>query len=82
MPGAPLRVIREDTPEAYVGMAVDLTGKCVLAIPPVPFTLVVTAPGFVEWRSDDADSVPGHHITLRTDERRPLTIVLHREPSP
>jgi len=37
---------------------------------------------FLEWRSDDADSVPEHHVTLRTNERRPLKIVLHRLAAP
>jgi len=80
--GASFRVIREEMPEAYVSMALDLQGKGVLALPPVPFTVVVTAPGFLEWRSDDADSVPEHHVTLRTNERRPLKIVLHRLAAP
>jgi hypothetical protein len=79
---APVCVIREDLPEACVSMALDLQGKGVLALPPVPFTLMVTAPGFLEWRSDDADSVPEHHVTLRTDERRRLKIVLHRLAAP
>lgn len=71
-----VRPIREDSPEWFWACGTDTAGKCVLALPPVPFTLLVTADGFLDWRSDDADAVPEHQIMLRTDERRELTIVL------
>jgi hypothetical protein len=50
MPGAQIRLIREDDPKLDVLIASNRYGKFEFTVPNIPYTLEVSAPGYEGWK--------------------------------
>lgn len=73
---ARLLLYPEDQPDATISTTAREGATFLFALPDRFYTLKVTAPGFSDWSSEDAEDVPTHHLRLDADERRQLVVRL------
>jgi len=78
VPMARVLLYPEDEPDATLSSSVRPDATFVFALPDRYYTLKVTAPSFVDWSSEDADTVPTHHIRLAGGTKRHLVVRLMR----
>ena len=77
--GAPVAkariTLRRNDPESDYSATIPPDGHFVLALPPVPIEMVVTAPGYRTWTYKDAQSI-GNRLILGNSEYRRISIEL------
>lgn len=70
--------LHRDQPEAMYSTSLSADGPFVIALPPVPIEISVTAPGYLHWGYTDPLS-GAKALALSTQDHKVLTIVLKRK---